>query len=98
MPTIPEGCEHPAHLFYLIFPDFETRTQFIVHMKSHDIMTVFHYLPLEQSKFAISKGWNSQHCPVSNDMSQRLVRLPLFTQLQEGELNAVAKAATAFEA
>ena len=98
LPSIPKGCEHPAHLFYLIFPDLKTRTQFIAHMKSRDIMTVFHYLPLEQSKFAISKGWNNQHCPVSNDMSQRLVRLPLFTQLQEGELNAVAKAATAFEA
>ena len=97
-PTIPNGCEHPAHLFYLIFPDLKARTRFIAHMKSHDIMTVFHYLPLEQSKFAISKGWNSQHCPVSNDMSQRLVRLPLFTQLQENQLNTVVEIATAFKA
>ncbi|MDA8695946.1 dTDP-4-amino-4,6-dideoxygalactose transaminase [Flavobacteriales bacterium] len=97
LPSIPEGCEHPAHLFYLIFPDLESRTQFIAHMKSRDIMTVFHYLPLEQSKFAISKGWNTQHCPVSNDLSQRLVRLPLFTQLHEGELNSIVEATTAFE-
>ncbi|MDA9863769.1 dTDP-4-amino-4,6-dideoxygalactose transaminase [Flavobacteriales bacterium] len=97
LPSIPEGCEHPAHLFFLIFPDLESRTQFIAHMKSRDIMTVFHYLPLEQSKFAISKDWNTQHCPVSNDLSQRLVRLPLFTQLHEGELNSIVEATTAFE-
>ena len=98
MPTIPEGCEHPAHLFYLIFPDLETRTRFIAHMKANEIMTVFHYLPLEQSKFAVSKGWNKHHCPISHDMSQRLVRLPLFTHLQEAELNSIVDTATSFEA
>lgn len=97
-PTVPADCEHPAHLFYLIFPDLESRTRFIAHMKTHDIMTVFHYLPLEQSKFAVSKGWNTQHCPVSNELSQRLVRLPLFTQLQEGELHTITQAAMAFNA
>ena len=96
-PTVPAGCEHPAHLFYLIFPDLKTRTRFIAHMKSHDIMTVFHYLPLEQSKFAITKGWNTQQCPISNDLSQRLVRLPLFTGLSAIHLEAITDTTTHFK-
>ena len=95
-PTVPDHCEHPAHLFYLLLPDLDARTRFIQHMKSHDILTVFHYLPLEDSKYAHSKGWNTQRCPVSHDISQRLVRLPLLTALSEEELMLITGACQSF--
>jgi len=96
-PTVPEHCEHPAHLFYLLLPDLDTRTRFIEHMKAHDILTVFHYLPLEDSKYAHQKGWNDQHCPVSSDISQRLVRLPLFTSLSQAELSKITTTCMTFD-
>lgn len=94
--TVPDHCEHPAHLFYLLLPDLDSRTRFIEHMKALDILTVFHYLPLEDSKYAHSKGWNKQHCPVSSDISQRLVRLPLFTALSAEELSLISEACLSF--
>jgi len=95
-PTVPDHCEHPAHLFYLLLPDLDTRTRFIQHMKSHDILTVFHYLPLEDSKYAHSKGWNNQHCPVSQNISKRLVRLPLYTTLSKEELMLITETCQSF--
>ena len=95
-PTVPDYCEHPAHLFYLLLPNLDTRSRFIQHMKSRDVMTVFHYLPLEDSKYAHAQGWNHQHCPISADISQRLVRLPLYTALGETELNTITEACLAF--
>ena len=65
-------------------------------MKSHDILTVFHYLPLEDSKYAHSKGWNNQHCPVSQNISKRLVRLPLYTTLSKEELMLITETCQSF--
>lgn len=95
-PTVPDHCEHSAHLYYLLLPDLKARTRFIQHMKNEDIMTVFHYLPLENSQYAQSQGWDAQHCPISNDVSQRLIRLPLFTSLMDDSLAKITDATRQF--
>ena len=95
-PVVPDHCGHPAHLYYLLLPDMESRTRFIQHLRNHEILAVFHYLPLEESSYAKSMGWNTSDCPVSKDTSERLVRLPLFTQLSKTELEHITRACHSF--
>ena len=96
LPTVPDHCTHPAHLFYLLLPNLEARTRFISHLKANDIMAVFHYLPLEESRYAQTMGWNTTHCPVSKDASERLVRLPMYTELSPQELDHITETCHSF--
>ena len=97
LPTVPGHCEHPGHLFYLIMPDMETRTRFIDWMKSRDILCVFHYLPLHTSEMGVRLGGARGDCPVTEEISDRLVRLPLFYDLAEEELDRVIDSVKTFD-
>ena len=96
LPFIPQHCEQTYHMFYLLMPSLEDRTNFMQHMGSSGVHTVFHYLPLEKSTYARSQGWDKDECPVSDDISDRLVRLPLYTSLSQGELDTIVDAATSW--
>jgi dTDP-4-amino-4,6-dideoxygalactose transaminase len=83
-PVVPEGCEHNAHLYYLLLPDLETRTAFIRALKSDGIQAVFHYVPLHDSPFGrYLAGGDPPRLLVTEANSQRLVRLPLWIGLEE---------------
>ncbi len=92
LPVIPGHCEQPFHLFYLLMPDEKERDGFIAHMKSRGILTVFHYLPLHLAPMGRRFGGRPGQCPVSEDVSRRLVRLPLFYDLSDDEQTAVIEA------
>ena len=100
-PIIPGGCEHNAHMYYLILANLEERTRFIEFLKQRGISSVFHYVPLHSSPFGESCGRVSNQCLHTNDLASRLVRLPLWIgveQVQERIIGAVAdffKAASA---
>lgn len=80
LPTVPDECDQSYHLFYLLMPTLELRTSLIRYLADHKIQAVFHYLPLNQSPMA--QRWGSpKSCPVTEDLSDRLVRLPLFNTL-----------------
>ncbi len=96
LPYIPEDCRHPSHMFYLLMPNLETRTRFIEWMKSQNIICVFHYLPLHLSDMGLGFGGKQGDCPVTEDVSDRLVRLPLFYDLTEDELARVIDAVKSF--
>lgn len=96
LPYIPEECGHPSHMFYLLMPNLETRTRFIEWMKSQNIICVFHYLPLHLSDMGLGFGGKQGDCPVTEDVSDRLVRLPLFYDLTEQELERVVDAVRSF--
>jgi len=97
-PTVPEHCEQAYHMYYLLMPSLEERTGFISHLAKKDIKAVFHYLPLHLSSYAESKGlgaWcrgRKAECPVTEDVSERLVRLPFYTSMTEEELEQVVAA------
>ncbi len=95
-PYIPEHCEHNAHMYYLLFNDLETRTRFIAHMKEHDILCVFHYLPLHSSPAGKRYGRTKGELPVTNKISDTLVRLPLFYGLDEKAQDFVIETALKF--
>lgn len=97
MPIVRDQCEHPSHLFYLLFPDIEARGRCIAHLKSHRISAVFHYLPLHLSKFGISVGGTVGDCPTVEFVADRLLRLPLFYDLSNAELDRVVERLLEFE-
>jgi len=82
-PVAPAHCEHTYHMYYLLMPTPADRTAFIDHLKAHEILAVFHYLPLHLSEYARRWGGTPGDCPVTEDVSDRLVRLPFFTSMTE---------------
>lgn len=89
LPIVPEQDAHPAHLFYLLMPSLEARTALIEHMKTQHVLLVFHYQPLHLSEMGRRFGGEPGHCPVTEDVANRLVRLPLFYQLTDADQSRV---------
>jgi dTDP-4-amino-4,6-dideoxygalactose transaminase len=85
LPHVPEHCEQPHHMFYLLMPTLEHRQRLIQHLKDHGILAVFHYLPLHLSPMGLRFGGKPGDCPVTEDVSDRLLRLPFYTDLAEAE-------------
>jgi dTDP-4-amino-4,6-dideoxygalactose transaminase len=85
LPGIPSECEHNAHLFYLLLQDETTRDRLMTYLREAGIWTVFHYLPLQSSVMGKKFGYSRSDCPVSVDISGRLLRLPFFNALTESE-------------
>ena len=79
-------------MFYLLMPSLESRKRLIDHLKRRRILSVFHYLPLHLSDMGRRFGGQPGDCPVTEDMSDRLVRLPFYISLTEGDLNRIADA------
>lgn len=82
-PTVPHGCTQNAHMYYLLLPDLATRTAFIDDMRKNGITTVFHYIPLHSSPAGKKYGRSHGELPVTEDLADRLVRLPLWVGLEE---------------
>ena len=89
LPAVPGDREQPFHLFYLILPSRESRQGLIAYLKERGILAVFHYLPLHLSEMGRSFGAAPGDCPVTEDLSDRLVRLPFFNDLTEEEQTRV---------
>jgi len=96
LPVIPDGCEHPGHLFHLLLPSGEARDAFLEHMREQEIGAVFHYLPLHLSDMGRRFGGRPGDCPVTERVSERLVRLPLSGGLTDDEQARVIAAVLAF--
>lgn len=98
LPVVPDECRHPAHLFYMLFPEGSVRDGFIQHSRAADILSVFHYVPLHLSPMGRRMGYSAGDLPVTESTSERLVRLPLFAAMTVEELERVIDMVTAFNA
>lgn len=96
-PTIPEGIDPSWHIYYLLLPDLDQRQRFISHLKESGINSVFHYLPLHLSEKGKEYGGKPGDMPVTESISDRLVRLPLYYDIGEIEMEQTLKAVTAFK-
>ncbi|HMN30114.1 MAG TPA: DegT/DnrJ/EryC1/StrS family aminotransferase, partial [Caldilineaceae bacterium] len=96
LPCIPAHCEQSYHMFYLLLPSLQVRQELIRYLKERDIYAVFHYLPLHRSKMGQQLGGNEVDCPVTQDVSDRLLRLPFHRHLGEAELERVVAALQSF--
>jgi dTDP-4-amino-4,6-dideoxygalactose transaminase len=94
LPIIPEYSDQPYHMFYMLLPDLQTRTRFIQSLRDKGIYSVFHYLPLHLSDMGLKFGGKVGDCPVTEDISDRLVRLPLFFNLEEKDQDYVIETIT----
>ncbi|MFN2158659.1 MAG: dTDP-4-amino-4,6-dideoxygalactose transaminase [Anaerolineales bacterium] len=89
LPMVPETCEQPFHMFYILMPNLETRQALIDHLRANKILGVFHYLPLHLSEMGQRLGGTQGDCPVTENISDRLLRLPFYNSLEERDLDRV---------
>lgn len=85
LPIVPEHCDQSYHMFYLLLPTLEERQMLIEHLKARGILGVSHYLPLHLSTMGRRFGGREGDCPVTEDVSERLLRLPFYNELTEAE-------------
>jgi dTDP-4-amino-4,6-dideoxygalactose transaminase len=97
LPVVPEDCVQPYHMFYMLLPSLEQRQALIAHLKARGILSVFHYLPLHLSDMGRRYGGREGDCPVTEDVSDRLLRLPFFNELTESDQAQVVAAIKEFD-
>jgi len=96
LPTVPKQCEQSYHMFYLLLGSLEDRQALILHLKAHGIMSVFHYLPLHLSSMGRRFGGKEGDCPVTERVSDCLLRLPFYSELTDADQASVVSAITKF--
>ena len=97
LPIVPAHCEQSYHMFYILLPSLEYRQALIEHLKSRGILSVFHYLPLHLSDMGRHFGGREGDCPVTEVVSDRLLRLPFYNDFDESDQARVVDAIKEFE-
>ncbi len=96
LPYVPGGCVHNAHMFFVKPRDLAERTRFIAHMKAHDILCVFHYVPLHSAPAGLKYGRFDGEDEYTTKESNRLVRLPMYYGMEESDQTKVIDAIKEF--
>lgn len=96
-PNVPSNSEQSYHMYYILMPSLEKRQALISHLKTRGILSVFHYLPLHLSDMGRQFGGKKGDCPVTEDISDRLLRLPFFNALTDEELDYIIASIYSFE-
>ena len=97
LPRIPDGADHPAHLFHLRLQSGADRDRFIQMLKRNDVNSVFHYQALNLSEIGRRLGGRLGQCPVSEDASETLVRLPLHLGMSDIDVDRVVSSVMQFD-
>jgi dTDP-4-amino-4,6-dideoxygalactose transaminase len=97
LPAVPDHCRQPYHLFHVVAASLDQRTRLIAHLKARGILAVFHYLPLHLSEMGQRVGGKPGDCPVTEDLSDRVLRLPFYNDLGEAEQGYVLESLRAFD-
>ena len=90
-PIIPEGCQHNAHMYYILLESLEKRTAVIARLKEHSVNAVFHYVPLHSSPSGKRFGRTSGEFRHTDNLSDRLLRLPLWLGMNEAQDEVLAQ-------
>ena len=96
MPSIPDGCVHNAHMFYIKCRDLQERTALINYLKDNDINAVFHYVPLHSAPAGYKFGRFDGVDEYTTSESERLVRLPMYYGLTVEDVKIISKAVKEF--
>ncbi len=91
-PTIPAHTTHNAHMYYMLLPSLDARTHFIQSLREQGVQAVFHYIPLHSSPGGLSHGRAGSSMQVTDELSERLVRMPLWIGVEQ-HLDAILAAA-----
>ncbi len=96
LPIVPAGCTHNGHMFYVLFRDLDSRTLAIECLKRHEITAVFHYVPLHSSPAGVKFGRAHGNMTVTDDTSDRLLRLPLYYDMTDADTQSVIETLISF--
>jgi dTDP-4-amino-4,6-dideoxygalactose transaminase len=96
-PTVPAHVQQSYHMYYLLCPSLARRTHLIAHLKARGIQSVFHYLPLNASTMGARFCAKVGDCPVTESISDRLVRLPFFNSFTDDQQARVIRALLEWE-
>ena len=88
IPFIPDYATNNGHMFYLVCSSIQQRTSLIEYLKNNEIHAVFHYQSLHKSTYYINKH-DKREIPFSDKYTDCLVRLPLFYELSDTDLNRI---------
>ena len=91
LPTIPDKCTHNAHMFYIKIKDLETRTKLLEYLKENNILAVFHYIPLHSAPAGVKFGRFDGEDEFTTSESERLIRLPMYYNLTQKEVDFVVE-------
>jgi dTDP-4-amino-4,6-dideoxygalactose transaminase len=97
LPHIPADCEQAYHMFYMLLPNLDLRQKFILYLRERGIYSVFHYLPLHLSGMGQSFGYQAGDCPITEQVSDQLVRLPFHNALTSSDQEQVIDAILGFD-
>ncbi|HDM8234804.1 dTDP-4-amino-4,6-dideoxygalactose transaminase [Vibrio sp. B172a] len=92
LPSMPEGCQHNAHMFYIKVADIEERTDLINFLKQKEIISVFHYVPLHSAPAGERFSRFSGEDNFTTQESEKIIRLPLWYGMEEHKVDAVVGA------
>src|SRR6266566_1561893 len=95
LPVVPADRQHPFHMFYVLMPSLAARQRLMDRLRGKGILSVFHYLPLHISEMVRRFGGRPGQCPVTEDVSDRLLRLPFYNSLSEPDQDLVIETVTA---
>ncbi|MFC4783304.1 dTDP-4-amino-4,6-dideoxygalactose transaminase [Nocardioides sp. MAHUQ-72] len=100
LPVVPDHCEPAYHLFHVLLPDADARFRAIKELSAQGIGAAFHYVPLHDSdggrQFTAYAGAEPPDCPVTTDVSERLLRLPFHNHLTRADVERVSEALVRF--
>ena len=97
LPFVPPDREQPFHMFYLLLPNLDARQGLMAALRAKGILSVFHYLPLHLSEMGRRFGGQPGQCPVTEDVSDRLLRLPFYNRLSESDQDLVIETIRNFD-
>lgn len=92
LPFVPGHCEHPYHMYYLLLSSLKDRQAMIAHLNARGVSSVFHYQPLHISGMGRRFGGKVGDCPVAEEVSDRVLRLPFYNDLSEKDQARVVAA------
>jgi dTDP-4-amino-4,6-dideoxygalactose transaminase len=92
LPLVPADCDPAWHLFYVLMPDHDTRTRVMSRLREEGIQTTFHYVPLHSSDGGQRFSVRDVDCPVTTEVSGRLLRLPFHNNVPEADAVRVVEA------
>lgn len=96
LPSMPEECQHNAHMFYIKVSDIEERTNLISSLRAKGIVSVFHYVPLHSAPAGERFSRFSGEDHFTTQESEKIIRLPLWYGMEEHQVDAVSDAVEAF--
>ncbi|WDQ15647.1 dTDP-4-amino-4,6-dideoxygalactose transaminase [Rhodopirellula sp. P2] len=96
LPSIPTECTSNSHMYYLICSDGPQRTKLLSHMRSRGIQAVFHYVPLHSAPASVKRGFNRTSLPKTDNLSERLIRLPMYFDISTSEQEQVVDTMKSF--